>query len=183
MLLIHLHTDRQTGHVTTIPNTPAPRPNPSRAPSCPRLTPADPWRPSVTGLWDVLIGSRGWSGRWGGALRGRDPVLARGLVLSGSGGRAFRGGTRGTNMKGFVGGGRGVKRIVRKMLFLTPVQVCCHKNAERSIRLQQLGLNAGSRCRGHIHLCLPPVFNRGNQRRSRTHCCVQCCVEIPAHDH
>lgn len=120
MLLIHLHTDRQTGHVTTIPNTPAPRPNPSRAPSCPRLTPADPWRPSVTGLWDVLIGSRGWSGRWGG-LRGWDPVIARGLVLSGNG-RAFQGGTRGTNMKGFVG----VKRIVRKMLFLTPVQVCCH---------------------------------------------------------
>lgn len=180
MLLIHLHTDRQTGHVTTIPNTPAPRPNPSRAPSCPRLTPADPWRPSVTGLWDVLIGSRGWSGRggakgagpgarsWTSALRQRRPNFSRGNAW---------------NEHERIRGGVGVKRIVRKMLFLTPVQVCCHKNAERSIRLQQLGLNAGSRCRGHIHLCLPPVCNRGNQRRSRTHCCVQCCFEIPAHDH
>lgn len=108
----------------------------------------------------------------GGGRRGWDPVLARGLVLRGSG-RAFGGGTCGTDMKGFGG----VKRIVRKMLFLTPVQVCCHKNAERSIRLQQLGLNAGSRCRGHINLCLPPVFNWGNQRCSRTHCCVQCCFK------
>lgn len=36
MLLIHLHTDRQTGHVTTIPNPPVPRPNLSQPPSHPR---------------------------------------------------------------------------------------------------------------------------------------------------
>ncbi|KAK5921309.1 hypothetical protein CgunFtcFv8_025025 [Champsocephalus gunnari] len=39
MLLIHLHTDRQSGRVTTIPNTPVPSANP---PPVPQLTPDDP---------------------------------------------------------------------------------------------------------------------------------------------
>lgn len=64
-------TDRQTGHVTTIPNTPAPRLDPSRAPSCPPLTPADPWPPSVTGA----LGCVDWTPGGGTGDGGKDPAL------------------------------------------------------------------------------------------------------------
>lgn len=63
MLLIHLHTDRQSGHVTTIPNTPVPRPNLSQPPPHPQLTPGDPCSHLLQGSGTCWLAGGG--GEWG----------------------------------------------------------------------------------------------------------------------
>lgn len=65
MLLIHLHTDRQTGRVTTIPNTPVPWPNLRPPPSpCP-LTPADPCSHLLQGSAMCWLARGEWGEGWG----------------------------------------------------------------------------------------------------------------------
>ena len=111
MLLIHLHTDRQSGHVTTIPNTPVPRPNPSQPPPYPQLTPDDPYSHLLQGSGMCWL-ARGGVG-WGVGLRGG--IGAPGLVM------VDWGACREFVHKAWRGSKWHIAQIFRKMSFLTPV--------------------------------------------------------------